>query len=402
MFLDLSQMLFGIVNGAVSKHGSDDFQPTMSQATEGTRMALSFVAVGLIERCGPGAVMSAQVRPQMERGSQPVNARPSHLHAFDLSALVGNRRRARASLHLADHTPVNSCQFHQQPRRQLGASSWQRTEQIVIRMLLEQSLDARSVGPKLLLQSLQQPRQALSQHALSRRDRCSSSQLISSSKDFHPLLGRLRTPQLMGVEELFPFAPPSCDQRRWGRKSQYKGPARRFGPVIKSCQSRWIILLERSLELIDQRCAFFDEADLISAQGAQFRSQGIQGRKSTPAMAVGAQGIGQTPGIMQIILGASWALAFPITNGCFGHDRVHRKAPLQQLIHGRTSTGLNSYWHLGPLRQGLLSFLPACSGVFKSQFHYELTSNIDHDQVVVIVGPVQGRKVREFFPRFHG
>src|SRR5262249_47864232 len=94
-------------------------------------------------------------------------------------------------------------------------------------------------------------------------------------------------------------------------------------------------------------------------------------------------------------------LAFPIASGGFRHDWINRKASLQQLIDGRTSAGFHRDRQAGPWRQGLLSLLPTCGSMFKSQFYYALTSGIDHDQVVVIVGPVQGRKVRQFLPWFH-
>src|SRR5262245_25950386 len=132
-------MLFGVVRRSVANHSSDDFQPTMSQTAQRTGMALSFISVGLvIGRC-PGAIMAAEVRPQVQSGPQPMNASPPDLHPFDLPAFEGHRRGARAGLNLADQAPVNSRQFDQQPRRQLGSSSGQRTEQLMIGMLLKQS-----------------------------------------------------------------------------------------------------------------------------------------------------------------------------------------------------------------------------------------------------------------------
>src|SRR5439155_10545526 len=132
------------------------------------------------------------------------------------------------------------CSSDLQAWGQLGSSSGQRTEQLMVGMLLEQSLDARSIRDELLLQGLQQPRQALSQHALGGRDRCSSTELVGSSEDFQPLSRPLGSPQFMSMKEFFPFALARCHQRRRSGENQHKGPASRFGPVIKGFQSRRI------------------------------------------------------------------------------------------------------------------------------------------------------------------
>src|SRR5947199_9307293 len=112
----------------------------------------------------------------------------------------------------------------------------------------------------------------------------------------------------MSMKEFFPFALARCHQRRRSGENQHKGPASRFGPVIKGFQSRRIILLESSLQLVNQRRTLLNEADLVTAQCAQFSGQRIQWRKGTPAMAVGAKRISQTPRVMKVILAASGSL----------------------------------------------------------------------------------------------
>src|SRR5215510_4711190 len=87
MFLDLYKVLFSVVSGSGANHRANDLQPTMSQTAQSTSVALSFVSVGPIKRRSPGAGMSAEVGPQMQSGPQPVNARSSDLHTFDLATL---------------------------------------------------------------------------------------------------------------------------------------------------------------------------------------------------------------------------------------------------------------------------------------------------------------------------
>src|SRR5438046_3110826 len=49
MLLDLSKVMLGIIGRMGATHRANNLQPAMSQATQGTGMALSFVAVGPIE-----------------------------------------------------------------------------------------------------------------------------------------------------------------------------------------------------------------------------------------------------------------------------------------------------------------------------------------------------------------
>src|SRR2546427_3950594 len=105
MLLDLCKVLFSIVSRTIANHRADNLQPTMSQAAQSARVALSFISVGVIKGRCPSARMSAQVCPQVKSGPQPVDASPPYLHTFDLPALVSNRSCARAGLDQAEQAP---------------------------------------------------------------------------------------------------------------------------------------------------------------------------------------------------------------------------------------------------------------------------------------------------------
>src|SRR5262249_39824383 len=144
---------------------------------------------------------------------------------------------------------------------------------------IEEGLDARPIGRQLLLQSLEQPRQALDQHALGRRNRRRATKLVGPSENLQALRCRLWPPQLVGVEEFFPFTFARHLQGGRGREGQHESPGVRGGPVVKGLQSRWIILFERGQDLIDQGGALLNESYFITTEGAQFTGQRIQGRK---------------------------------------------------------------------------------------------------------------------------
>src|SRR5436190_818103 len=163
MLLDLSKVMLGIIGRMGATHRANNLQPAMSQATQGTGMALSFVAVGPIEGGRPSAIVAAQVGPQVQCCPQRVGAGPADFNPFDFSALIGNRSRPRAGLNLAELAPVSPSQFSQQARCQFRSGARQRAKQIMVRVLVEQSLDACTVVSQLLLQCLQQSSQALGQ-----------------------------------------------------------------------------------------------------------------------------------------------------------------------------------------------------------------------------------------------
>src|SRR5438034_8770170 len=330
-----------------------------------------------------------------------MGAGPADFDPAGVSALISNWSRSRAGLNLAELAPVSPSQFGQQPRCQFGPGPGQRAKQMVVRVLVEQSWDACTVVSQLLLQGLQQSGQTLDQQTLSSGDRLSTAKGRSPGENFHALRRGLWTPQFVAVKELLPFTLTGRRQRLGRGKGQHKGPSVRGGPVIESFQCRRVILLESGLELVDQGSALLNQCDFIPTESAQLARQGIQRRESAPALSVGAQRIGQTPSVVPIIVAAGGPFAFAVACSRLGHDRINHTASLEQLIDGGAGAGLDGHGQTGPSGQGLLSLLPAFGVVGEGQLQCDLPLGIDHDQIVVIVGPIQGRKVRQFSPCFH-
>ena len=79
------------------------------------------------------------------------------------------------------------------------------------------------------------------------------------------------------MEGFLPLSFPALGQSLRRGKAHHKAPARLRSPVIEGLQSRGIIFLECSLQLIDQRGALFDQSDFIAAKKPQFTDQRIVG-----------------------------------------------------------------------------------------------------------------------------
>ena len=109
-------------------HRANNLQPAMSQAAQGTGMALSFVAVGPIKGRRPSAIVPAQVGPQVQCCPQWMGAGPADFDPAGVSALISNWSRSRAGLNLAELAPVSPSQFGQQPRCQFGPGPGQRSQ----------------------------------------------------------------------------------------------------------------------------------------------------------------------------------------------------------------------------------------------------------------------------------
>lgn len=65
-----------VVSCSCVSHLPEDLQPPLTKATEGTGMALAFLALLLVVNLSPGAVESAQVCPQMHGGPKGLVAPP--------------------------------------------------------------------------------------------------------------------------------------------------------------------------------------------------------------------------------------------------------------------------------------------------------------------------------------
>ena len=114
------------------------------------------------------------------------------------------------------------------------------------------------------------------------------------------------------------------------------------------------------------------------------------------SMAIGAQGIRLGPGVLAIGFGAAGRLAFAIFFGRQRVERIERVAPLQQLVHGHARRGLDRHRTVAEGRHLLPKLLPAGGGVCELKVGNNCPDPVHDDNVMVLFGPIQGRKIRLF------
>ena len=195
------------------------------------------------------------------------------------------------------------------------------------------------------------------------------------------------------MEELFPLPFARVLQRAWRGEQLHQGPGAGFGPVVEGCQRGGKVFGQRRQQLVDQGGALFDEADLVAAAGAQEGGGLVLRVEHAPAVTVGAQGVGQAPGVVAVELGAAGGLAFAVAFGGLGIDRVERPAVLEELIDGGTAGGFQGQRTAGEGLHFGSEFGPAGSGVGEPELGGTGAGVVHDDDIVVVAGPVEGREV---------
>jgi hypothetical protein len=152
------------------------------------------------------------------------------------------------------------------------------------------------------------------------------------------------------------------------------------------------------LQGVDQGRALLNERRLVPAQQPQSGRGFVLRPQGPPALTVGAQCFGQAPGIVPVGFVATGRFALPIPLGRLGVDRINRVLPLQQLIHGRPAGGLEGDGTAATGLHLLLELRPTGGGVSELKLGHDRADPIHDNHVVVILGPVQGRKASSFGP----
>jgi hypothetical protein len=84
----------GIIGGAFEPHFVDDFEPTLSQAPDGSGMGLVFGAVGLVVGPGPGTAHQTMFAKKMDGVAQELVTSPALMALAMFARDFGDRRRA--------------------------------------------------------------------------------------------------------------------------------------------------------------------------------------------------------------------------------------------------------------------------------------------------------------------
>jgi len=91
-------MQLGIVRPSVLEHPEENFEQSLSQAPQGTRMTHAPVTFLLVISLAPGAGFAERIGPQMNRVAQEFVAGLADTHSADLARLIGYRRGPGDSL----------------------------------------------------------------------------------------------------------------------------------------------------------------------------------------------------------------------------------------------------------------------------------------------------------------
>ena len=144
------------------------------------------------------------------------------------------------------------------------------------------------------------------------------------------------------MEELLPLAFAGAGQVMGRGEGQDEFPCAALGPVVEGGDGGGIILVQGGLELVDQGRALRDERDFIAAEQAQLVGERILRAQRTPAVPVGAQGVGEAEGVEAIGLAAGGSLAVAEAFGGLGIEREDGKSRLQQSFDSGPAVGLDS------------------------------------------------------------
>ena len=268
-------------------------------------------------------------------------------------------------------------------------------------MLGKERLDLLAVNTELLLECAQAFAQGYGQLALGAGYGCRTFELVGTSENGQPFFHRLRPPESVGMKECLPPAAACLYQRLRGRKLHHKVPGGRAGPVSKCFPSGGIILHQGLLELVDQKCALFNERNLVPAEQPQLAGELIHGVKRLPALAIDAQRVSQRPSVELIGLGAAGRLALAVAGGGGGVDRINHALPLEQLIHCGSLAGLDGDRNIAEGCGFLTEDFPALARMLELEVGDDLPLRVDDDHLMVIACPVKASVMSYFVPRFH-
>ena len=144
-----------------------------------------------------------------------------------------------------------------------------------------------------------------------------------------------------------------------------------------------------------------DQGHLVAAEQPQLGHQRVFLGQSSPAVAIDAQGIGQTPGIQMVALAATGHFALAVSLTADRRNRVEAHSTFEQLFDDDALAG-STQTATAPQGGDLLApALPACGIMFDDKIGYDLAQPINDDDIVMIVSPVEARVMSNLFPWFH-
>ena len=208
-------------------------------------------------------------------------------------------------------------------------------------------------------------------------------------------VGGLRAVELVGVEEPLVLAPTGLHERRGVGERDDEPPGPLAGPVVEGVEGGGVVLVQGGAELVDECGALLDQRDLVAAEQAELGGQRVLRAQRPPAVTVGAEGVGEAPGVQRVVLGAGRGLAVAVAFGGLGVQRVQGQAQVEQPLDGGPAAGLDRDAETGE-RGGLLAERrPALGVVGEAQGQDDRAVRVDDDDLVLGACPVEAGEVGE-------
>ena len=352
---------------------------------------------------GPGGLSPAFIRKEIHRVAEVFVAAAADIHFVDLPGLIAHRCRARHALQALRVFVKRAitADLAEQTRPQLRSGPWQRAEKVTVGMTLKKGLDALAIDIQLALEHAELPATRHGQQAFGRDKGGIAFPLPGVFKSRNAFLAGLRAVEPVTVEELFPLALACLFQRPGVREGFDESPCARIDPVVKGFQGGGIVFVQGLLELVDEGRALLNEGDFVPAEDAQFGQDRVRGRESPPSVPVHAQRVGQSPRIVTIRFISAAALALPVAFGIHRIDRIKAYAAFQELLNRRAEVGLDGNPQHGPGGNLLVPEPPSGRGMINTEVGDDSALDIDDDDIVMVLGPVEAGVMSEFLIWVH-
>src|ERR671918_363696 len=199
-------------------------------------------------------------------------------------------------------------------------------------------------------------------------------------------------PQAMLPGEAFPIGRVHLlgGSRRWVGLQEVQGPSRTH--IWEYLQGQRIELFQGRHQLVDQPCLVFDQTAVVAGQEFKLLGFGRARPQRSQVTMIGAQKLGQHPGVKPVALGPTGAEPVPGPVQAFGVDRVDHDVVVQEELH---NPAMGLFDGCPELDVRIAAFMQPAAKVaqfFRSFLHHPLLhafpSLIPYPHRVFLVGPV--------------
>ena len=157
MFFLVAGVQVGVVRLVGLDHSPQDFQQALAQAAQSAGMAFAFRAFLAVVNVRPRTNLGSTMSPKMDGVAQHFVALVAKMHPVDLAGLKADRGGSGDTLQRfgVREPPGIAADFAQQPRSQSLGHARERAKQVMVGMLLKETLNLLAVLIQLELQGVE-------------------------------------------------------------------------------------------------------------------------------------------------------------------------------------------------------------------------------------------------------